>query len=827
MANVRYYSEFRTLKGDFYLIEIYDSTFTGDESRVYTDSSGFTLTHDGETDQVFSPIIGSSVQFNVYNQDSAFDTFLNDILTQQDKRFFVKIYRSKHEATDDLNAFYNTTKVVKDGLVMFSTPYEEMTKYYDFFWCGYVVQDLIEEADESKPRLVSLKASDGISLLSTLDYNFALAQSFQKTIKDVLIDIFEKTSVDDLFSGDQYILTSVVNYYADEHTYSATTDQIDATKFDLKAFTAYEHNAERTYTNALDVIREICLALQCRFYFDNGSFRLEQLTERSNATIREFRYTKDGSLYQTESSLDLDVSVDQNNVYRSQGAFRYLPAIKKVTLTQEKKNAFSLIRGVVTFPEDEIDTGVISSSNNARVILNMRTRFQTFISTSLTGVATPVFAVTLRLEPTDGTANQYHQNTLISGVTTFSQPFWSTSVGTTKFAANAVSRQTSSTTMSVRSLSTAPIPKDGELFIDITILGFYDAQGSSTSFFSGGNSFNWAVDLNSAKYENDNDPSSYTQAIFSASNASTSLGSAITQDLGETRIGDGPATTATLYAYNGSAYVESTGWRVANSGSYIDIAKLTTKDVLSLQNSVVKRFEGTTIQGHDFSSRLDFDSAKWIQLRGTYTANTDEYQGEWFKIAQSYTDINEDTPVDVVDSATDTSIPDPSGMYANIASGAVAGMDIDEQNESIGPFEQTSTGGEINGSLNVTGASTLQETSVGEFTTTGRVNVTLNSITGNPGGSETLSSSSHFNFIGFESGENGTYTINLPSSEAGMILRFKTDDTISNSKDISLTPQSGDRIDGEASYTMDRPYDGITLMGGPSGDWFVIQKKEK
>jgi hypothetical protein len=26
---------------------------------------------------------------------------------------------------------------------------------------------------------------------------------------------------------------------------------------------------------------------------------------------------------------------------------------------------------------------------------------------------------------------------------------------------------------------------------------------------------------------------------------------------------------------------------------------------------------------------------------------------------------------------------------------------------------------------------------------------------------------------------------------------------------------------------MDRPYDGITLMGGPSGDWFVIQKKEK
>ena len=58
-------------------------------------------------------------------------------------------------------------------------------------------------------------------------------------------------------------------------------------------------------------------------------------------------------------------------------------------------------------------------------------------------------------------------------------------------------------------------------------------------------------------------------------------------------------------------------------------------------------------------------------------------------------------------------------------------------------------------------------------------------------------------------------------------MRFKTDDTIAANKNISLVPQSGERIDGEDSYSMDRPYDGITLMGGPSGDWFVIQKKEK
>ena len=135
---------------------------------------------------------------------------------------------------------------------------------------------------------------------------------------------------------------------------------------------------------------------------------------------------------------------------------------------------------------------------------------------------------------------------------------------------------------------------------------------------------------------------------------------------------------------------------------------------------------------------------------------------------------------------------------------------IDAVNADLNAVDVTTTANvsgntTLGGTLGVTGNSTLAATSVGEFTTTGRVNVTLNEVTGTPSGSETLSSANNFNFIDFASGENGTYTLNLPSSEPGLIMRFKTDDTISNSKDISLSPQSGERIDGEASYTMDRP----------------------
>ena len=676
--------------------------------------------------------------------------------------------------------------------------------------------------------MTSFKAADGISLLSTIDYEFSLVAS-NKSFKDIIIDILQDSEIDDLFTGDEHILTTVVNWYADEHTYSATTDPTTNTRIDLKAYTQYTQQEGRTYTNALQVIRELCLVFGARFYFDT-SFRFEQISERDNTNIREWRYLKDGTQYETES-LSLDVDVDQSNIYRSGGLFRHLPAVKKVSLQLQKKSAANIIGGVVRYDSsfgDETDLGVIPSANNGRILLDMRAEIQTFIATPLTGVATPIFAVTLRLEPSDGTANQYYRNILISGQTSFGIGSWGTTLGTYKFAGTNVSRQTSATTATVHNMATAPLPKDGEVFLDITILGLYDANGSSTSFFTGGNSYAFAVDLRSARYENDNNPASIVSSTFSATNSSTRLGSNINIGLGTTRLGDGAGAIGSLYAYTGSAWTPSTGWRVGNSGSYVDIAKLVTQNVLGLQAKVVRRFEGTTIQGHNFKDRLTFDTYKWIQLRGEYNANTDEYNGEWFAIAKNIAlaDITAN-PVDGSD-LTAGDITDHSGAYVHASNGVLGGMILNDGTNSLGPFEETDTGGEINGSLSVTGASTLQATSVGEFTTTGRVNVTLNEITGDPGGSETISASNNFNFIGFQTGgENGTYTINLPSSEAGMILRFKTDDTIAANKNISLTPQSGERIDGEASYTMDRPYDGITLMGGPSGDWFVIQKKEK
>lgn len=823
MANVRYYSEFRTSRGDFYLLEIYDTAFSGTEARLYSDASGFQLSHDGDTDALFSPIIGSSATFNLYNQDAAFDTFLSDILTQQDKRFYVKIYRSKYEAGDDLDAFYNTSKVVQDGMVMFATPYEEKTKYYDFLWAGFIVQDLIEEADESKPRLVSFKAADGISLLGTIDYEFSLAAT-NKTIKDILIDILDDAGIGAMFTGTDILLTTATNWWANEHTYNTANDPMALTRFDLKAYTQYTPQEGRTYTNALEVVREICVTFGARFYFDE-SFRFEQIDLRDKASVREFRYLPDGTQYST-GLVDLDVDVDQSTIYRSQGTFRYLPAVKKVEVTLQKRAAANIINGVVRYDStfgDETDLGVIPSDSNGRILLKMRSEVQTYISTPTSGVATPIFAVTIRLEPSDGTANQYYRNSIVSGQTSFSAGSWSTTSGTYKWAANNVSRQASSTTATIHQMATGPLPKDGEVFLDITILGTYDASGSSTSFFIGGNSYAWAVDLQSARYENDDNPASIIESTFSASNTSTALGSNIVVDLGTTRLGDGAGAVGSLYAYNGSTWIATTGWREGASGSYVDISRLMTKNILGIQTAVVKRFEGTTINGHDFKDRLTFDGLKWIQLRGTYNANMDEYNGEWFAIAKNtaLADITAN-PVDASD-LTGDDIADFNGVYVNASNGVLGGMVLNDDTNALGPFSETATGGKITGSALITGNTTME----GGLDHQGYLIEEITDVTNSAGSSYDVTDTDYMVFNTW-SGTTGTATINLPSAadNEGRLLRFKSDGTIAANKIVNLRPREGETIDGNGEFAFDRDYDGVMLLAHGSA-WYIIQRKAK
>lgn len=825
----RLQSAFRSLNDDYYKILINDSAYTGSATDVNVGGDGFTLTHDGETDMVYSTIVGSSVSLTIYNDSLVIDAFRTALLNAQDKQFSMRIlraqtpalrYKDRVEADGGTLESYSCVTSAINALGGISEPEADD---YNLFWLGYITQDLIEEADESKPRGIQLTAADGISLLSTFDYEFGLTQSFGKDFKDIICDILDDSGIADLFEATEDMLVSVVNWYADEHTYAATTDPLDVTKFDLKAFTTWSSGATRQYTNALQVIREMAVIMGARFYFSDGKFRFEQIGERNQETIREFYYLNDA----TPNGYDdvvLDTNIDKVATYRSKGTFRYLPAVKRVNLTQQKISAANLIGGTVQFPANEIDVGIIPSANNGRIILDMTSVFQTVIVSSQSGTATPVFDVLIRLEPTDGTANWYWKNQLVSGFIQFGPGAWSTTSGTYGWAANSVGRQASSTTATQHGMATGPLPKDGEIYIDIDIVGFYDANGSSTSFFIGGNSYNWNVYLNTAKFENDNSPADIVETTFTSTNTSTNVGSNISVDLTQTRLGDGPGAAGSLYAYTGSAWTQSTGWREANSGSYVDIAELVTSEVLALQNNVVRRFEGTIINGGSFKNRLIFDGGYWLPMRSTFIANNDELEIEAFRIKKSKVNTSSSSS-STGGGNPPTPIAHYSGGYTNSSNGVIAGMVVNNTANSVGPFAQTSTGGKVNGTALITGNATLQA----GMDHQGFLIEEITEVEHYPANIYNVADSDYMIFNKWQSGAaNGTSTINLPSAtdNQGRLLRFKSDGSISSNHAIDLVPQSGETIDGGTDFVFSRDYDGVMILAH-NGDWYIIQRKAK
>ena len=305
--------------------------------------------------------------------------------------------------------------------------------------------------------------------------------------------------------------------------------------------------------------------------------------------------------------------------------------------------------------------------------------------------------------------------------------------------------------------------------------------------------------------------------VFSATNTDTNINSNLILDLGELRVSDSLGLQGSFYVYNGSAWVPSTQWRRGNSGSYTSLLKLLTNEVLALHKKPIERYSGTIVGPYPFGVRYSFESAFWLPMSGSYNANMDEWSSEWFKVQKDLSNITIDSPVG-------------SGGGADFVARVSGQQGTDEIINGVDITVTTSevTGNQtIGGTLGVTGNSTLAATSVGEFTTTSRVNVTINDITATGGGSENLSANKSFSFLTY-SGENGTYTITLPEAEDGVILQFKTDDTIAANKTVTIAPQSGGRIDEEANYVLNRPLDGVSLLGrSGSNKWYVIQKKEK
>ena len=814
MANPKLFSEFRSSHGQFYLIEIWDEDYTGnDPDQFNVTSEGFQLNYSGQTDNVYSPIIGSSVSFGMYVQDSATNSFLSNIKQYQQDRYFVKIWKGEFDG-QDANTWYNTTKVSDDGLVMNFSPDEEQVVYLDFYWGGYILQDIVSIEDTSEPYVLELQATDGIAKLNNIDGPTGITP-IQNVFSSAIFDSYSYN----IYPSEWPALKMISNWWSQQHTYDANENVLETTVVDLSVFHSYGADGTINKVSYHEVLTGICRIFGLRFYYSNGSYRAEQIFQRDNDTIKEFSYKPNGNFIGYESvTRDKTINQTSNRARLAGNIFNFLPAVNE-TRIQTSEDGIDY-KGVIAtnVATPLIDLGFtpgVGGSNFLEITFN----YEITLTANVTDNAQFLwYMLDVDVIQDDGTTVYYlerdHTKLQPLGQT------WTTTQadGGYQVLAGRLVERSDLGYQYVRGQHTIVTPllqTDGDITVQFNSNKFINANGT-TKVLNASNASTWratVVSITKSIGTNGYDIRSKT--------INDNNGSGIIYDLGDTKIFDGPGTAGSLYQRNPSTLAKTltTGWREGNTGTYNTVQRLVANEFLSLMNKPVQKYDGSVFSNHDFMTRLVFEAKNWLQLGGTFKANSDEWDGEWFAIAkETITISNNDTGT-----ATDPvfSIGGSNGdgtiNFGSLDVNTFIGVNADLDNDVT-----------VGNDLGVTGVSTLAATTVEEFTTTDRVNVTINEITANDGGSENLTYDKHFNLITYEGG-NGTYTIMLPESESGVILRFKTDDTIAANKTITLQPQAGGVIDAESTYLMDRSFDGITLLGkgGDGNKWLIIQKKEK
>lgn len=777
---LRLFSEFKSSNGKQYKIEIHQTGFVGTTTSFNVAEDGFKLEYSGETDDIVSPIIGSKCVVSAYNNVGAFDTFMNKLLVRQDDEFFMKI-------------------LLHDGV-----------DYNDTFWSGIIMQDLITDNDVSKPRIVEITATDGIGFLANEEYT---STGFT-TIQNVIFKAMQSIGLSEIYSSTEHFLGTIVNVWDTNMTFAKTTTDVSTLiRFDSRVYQDKEEDGTIIYPKYLDILRELCVAFGARFYQRDGIFYFEQYLEREASSRYVTTYQYDGTKVSTASVSD-DVTLDQTTAGGARMAgntFTFLPALQKVSVSFNQSRASNLLANNIHFTDSTTrqNIGFVPNTDNGRLQLETRLEYQLTLNTTPPSVAQewwqPVWKMEVRIEDANNIGTFYYLKreyapTGLAGAPIYGPTTWETSASHYYIDGGLGLNEATGLFLSgSANIATPPLPVSGDVEIDIDWVNVYDDQQAVQSIPSYFDETRISI-MSKVVYLNDTGALSEVE-VFSATNTDSRINSNLNLDLGQLRISDAAGMQGSFFVYNGSAWVRSTLWRRDDTGTFIGLFKMLTSEILSLHRSPVERYDGTIIASESFGMKYIFDSSNWLMMRGTYNANIDQWNGEWFKFNKQTSNITIDTPVGSGGGGTAT---------ARISS--QQGTD-----ETIRVVQ-----------MNATDADVTNNTTIGgTMTNNGAMKVAINDITGNDESpAQSVTTSNHMNFVTFGEG-TGSYVVNLPTAVGndGILIRFKTDNSVSASHQVVLTPVSGQTIDGDTDYNLSRQWDGITLMAN-DGNWLVIQKKQ-
>lgn len=276
MAAIRYNSTFYSKYGTEWKIEIYDKdSSVGSPTSFNTYGDGFSLSYEGTDAESYTPVIGSAVKIFFAVEDAAAQTLISDILTSQEKRFYIMIYKAS-----------------------------------SFYWGGVLLQDLGTQLDESLPSQITLSAVDGIGYLKDFSYGYPQYAPDTETppalyknrgyqdclghLSNIFAGMFALLDGSPYPNNNNLLSTAVTFYENNMHsgTPATTLDPLAVTRINHNSFIKLAEDINK-FDEAItyyEVLEQICLIFNARFFLSDGKWRLYNINQYEDTSFPERTY---------------------------------------------------------------------------------------------------------------------------------------------------------------------------------------------------------------------------------------------------------------------------------------------------------------------------------------------------------------------------------------------------------------------------------------------------------------------------------------------------------------------------------------------------------
>lgn len=631
----------------------------GDRYRVTIDIDGYSgavddfklyelkLPYKGDTNNIHHPVLSSSVRLSFSVPNSDINSVFTGLTGAAEEEYRLRIDKGLSN---------------------------------DLHWVGFIIPDQVVVEDSPYPYSFSAEAVDGIGRLKDKEYT-GTGEDWEEWTTNLqhIYNVLSFIPLQEFWGATDVYLKARNQIFADAHTEGETVSPLPISRSNHRVFRQVDRTGRVKYKSAYEVLVQLCYAHSSRFYFSNGVYHFEQITEYANQdsviTFKQWDKTAGALTDEVLDDWDARMLIVDRSELRQTGSAdltvmsgavnTWLSALSKVELTYKHFKTRSILSHIFPPPTwnqssaVEINTGSVDDNSGAtRLLVTADVTFN--ISYAVPDDVEPGRLKMRCLLKLEGASTHYvrRQASIDFGVVSYEDPVWTTDVSYVEFYTD--THNGNGEDYLYRFIIYAPnLPESGELSIDfdfIELAGMTGIIGIGAGYTS-----NWNIsNVYGEVYSDGSVDAPSDSTLFRSFNDNDTNSDVFDLDV---ILGDGPTGTAfgRIQANDGANWEDAAGWKLRGVAGVLPHGARIAQEIITPRLQPAERIEGTirdTFMAHNIISR---SNVRYIFMQGTIDLKRNEVDGTWCFITNSSTlATTPDTGIDLDIGDTD---PVPPGPY--------------------------------------------------------------------------------------------------------------------------------------------------------------------